>query len=59
MAVTWLLTIVLKPLVALVMFGLIALPLMLAFRRWFPECRLKKVLLRPLTKRSAGSRGWQ
>jgi hypothetical protein len=39
-----------KPLVALVLFGLIALPLRIAFSRWFPSGRLKRLLLTPLRK---------
>ncbi len=38
--------IVLKPLAALVLFGLVLLPIRLAVQRWFPEGKLKKLLLR-------------
>lgn len=35
----------LKPLFFLVIFGLILLPIRLAFIRWFPEGKLKRILL--------------
>lgn len=34
-----------KPLAALVLFGLICLPARLAVRRWLPEGKLKRLLL--------------
>lgn len=40
----------LKPLVALILFGLIALPIRLAIVRWCPNGRLKRFLLTPLRK---------
>lgn len=42
---TWLLAIVIKPLVALVLFGLICLPARLAVQRWMPEGKVKRLLL--------------
>jgi hypothetical protein len=45
---TWLLAIVLRPVAALVLFGLIALPLRMAFERWYPEGKVKRYLLRDL-----------
>jgi hypothetical protein len=54
---TWLLAVVLKPVGALVLFGLIALPLRLAFQRWYPEGKVKRFLLRELDPaRRAGRR---
>jgi hypothetical protein len=38
--------IVLKPLGALVFFGLVLLPIRLAVQKWMPEGKLKKLLLR-------------
>jgi len=43
--------IVLRPFVALIVFGLILLPIRLAVQRWFPEGRVKKLLLYPVKKR--------
>lgn len=40
------LTALVKPLALLVLFGLIVLPLKLAFVRWFPEGKVKRFLLR-------------
>ena len=37
---------VLKPLAALVFFGLVLLPIRLAVMRWMPEGKLKRLLLR-------------
>lgn len=36
---------ILKPLGALILFGLICLPIRLAVQRWMPECWLKRALL--------------
>lgn len=41
-----LLTMLVKPLAMLALFGLIVLPLKLAFVRWFPEGPTKRFLLR-------------
>jgi hypothetical protein len=52
---TWLLAVVLRPIGALVLFGLIALPLRLLFQRWYPEGKVKRFLLRELkSSRRAG-----
>ena len=45
---TWLIGLAVKPIIALVFFGLIVLPLKWAFARWFPESRIKRILLTPL-----------
>jgi hypothetical protein len=47
----WTLALILKPLVMFVMFGLIVLPLVFAFKRWFPEGRLKRLLLTRISKK--------
>lgn len=52
------LAIILKPFIALVMFGLIALPIRLVFQKFFPDCKLKTVLLRPLFKEPPDSSSW-
>ena len=44
--------IVLKPLGALVFFGLVLLPVRLAVQKWMPEGKLKKLLLRRVDRRS-------
>jgi hypothetical protein len=36
---------VLRPIAALILFGLICLPVRLAVQRWMPEGRFKRVLL--------------
>ena len=41
----WQLAVVLRPLFLLAFFGLIVIPLELAFIRWFPEGRIKRFLL--------------
>lgn len=41
---------VLKPLAALVLFGLILLPIRLAVKRWLPEGKLKRLLLTRVAK---------
>jgi hypothetical protein len=45
-----LLAIIFKPLVALVLFGLICLPVRLAVICWFPEGRIKNLLLLRIRK---------
>jgi hypothetical protein len=42
----WLLGLLLKPFILLVMFGGIVLPIRLAFQRFFPDGRVKRLLLR-------------
>lgn len=42
----WMIAVLIKPLALLVLFGLIVLPLKLAFVRWFPEGKVKQFLLR-------------
>jgi hypothetical protein len=44
----WLLSLVLKPFIALLVFGLICLPARLAVHRWMRDGKLKRLLLRPL-----------
>ncbi len=39
----------LKPLVLLLLFVVVIIPLELAFMRWFPEGRLKRLLLRRIS----------
>ena len=50
---TWLLAVFLRPVAALVMFGLIALPLRLAFQKWMPDSKFKRFLLRPIGRQKA------
>lgn len=45
------LALILKPLGALILFGLICLPARLAVQRWLPPGRLKRLLLRDLQPR--------
>jgi hypothetical protein len=42
----WQIALILQPFAALVFFGLVLLPIRLAFQKWFPEGRVKKLLLR-------------
>jgi hypothetical protein len=42
---SWLIALLIKPLVALLVIGLIALPLRMAFQRWFPDGKIKRLLL--------------
>jgi hypothetical protein len=42
----WLLAVIVKPLALLILFGLIVLPLKIAFVKWFPEGKTKRFLLR-------------
>jgi hypothetical protein len=45
----WVIAVILRPFGALVLFGLIALPLRLAFQRWMPEGPIKTLLLRRIS----------
>ena len=40
------LAIAVRPLIALLFLGLIVLPLKMAFKRWFPDGKVKRLLLR-------------
>jgi hypothetical protein len=53
---TWLLAVVLKPIAALILFGLICLPARLAVQRWMPAGRLKRLLLTDLQRRGRSGR---
>lgn len=46
----WLLSLVLKPFIALLVFGLICLPARLILLRYMKDGKLKRLLLRPLGK---------
>ena len=46
----WLLSLLLKPFIALLVFGLICLPARLAVHRYMSDGKLKRFLLRPLGK---------
>ncbi len=48
---TWLLAVVLKPLAALILFGLICLPARLAVQRWVPNGPVKRLLLKEIGQR--------
>ena len=41
----WLVAVVLRPLIFLIVLGLICLPVRLAVQRWLPEGKLKRLLL--------------
>lgn len=41
---------ILRPFLALFVFGLIALPLKMVFERFYPNGRVKRFLLRPIGK---------
>ena len=45
---TWLLAVILRPVAALIMLGLICLPVRLAVQHWMPAGRLKSLLLKPV-----------
>lgn len=47
---TWALAAALKPLGALILFGLICLPVRIAVQKWMPDGKLKRLLLRPVGK---------
>lgn len=51
---TTLLAMVIRPLVALILFGGIVIPLGMAFERYFPDGKVKRFLLTPL-RRNTGS----
>lgn len=42
---------ILRPFLALLVFGLIALPLKMVFERFYPEGKVKRFLLRPIGKK--------
>lgn len=44
----WLIAVMLRPLGALVLFGLIALPLKILFQRYYPDGKVKRLLLRQI-----------
>jgi hypothetical protein len=46
----WLLALLIKPFVALVVFGLICLPARFALQRHMPDGKLKRFLLRPISR---------
>jgi hypothetical protein len=46
----WLLALLIKPFVVLVVFGLICLPARFAAQRYLPEGKLKRALLRPISR---------
>lgn len=45
---TWLLAVLVKPFVALVLFGLICLPARIAVQKWMPDGKMKRLLLKPV-----------
>jgi hypothetical protein len=47
----WLWSLLLKPFVALIVFGLICLPVRLLVHRWMKDGKLKRLLLGPITGR--------
>ena len=47
---SWLLAVVLKPIGSLVLFGLICLPARIAVQKWMPDGKLKRLLLKPISK---------
>jgi hypothetical protein len=53
---SWLLAVILRPIAALVLFGLILLPARIAVQKWMPPGKFKRWLLTDL-KRSSGSHG--
>lgn len=44
----WLIAVLIKPFLLLAFLGLIVLPLKLIFQRYFPEGKIKRVLLREI-----------
>lgn len=54
---TWLLAVIFRPIAALILFGLICLPARLAVQQWMPEGKLKRLLLRPISRRHSDRRG--
>jgi hypothetical protein len=56
---TWLFAVVLRPFVALVLFGLICLPVRLAIQRWVPDGVVKRFLLLEVRKRVARRRPYR
>lgn len=47
------LAVIFRPLAALVMFGLIALPLRIAFQKLMPDSKFKRFLLRPIGRKQS------
>lgn len=43
---TWMIALLVKPLALLTFFVCVLLPIRLAFQRWFPDGRIKRLLLR-------------
>jgi hypothetical protein len=52
----WLIAVVLRPLAALVLFGLICLPARLAVQRWMPPGVLKRLLLKQVGRKRVAAR---
>ena len=48
---------ILRPFAALVLFGLICLPIRLAVQKWLPEGRLKRILLFRIKKGGGSDEG--
>jgi len=46
---TWILALIFKPFVALILFGFIALPGKLLFKKYMPESKFKRFLLKPIS----------
>jgi hypothetical protein len=50
----WQLSLILKPLILLALFGLICLPARFAVMKWMPEGKLKRILLFTVSKHPGG-----
>lgn len=50
----WQLSLLLKPFILLVLFGLICLPARMAVRKWMKEGKLKRILLFTISKHPGG-----
>jgi hypothetical protein len=55
----WLIGVVLRPFAALVLFGLIALPIRMVLYKFLPDGWLKRLLLRPIGKSTPGAYTWK
>ena len=55
----WLIGVVLRPFGALIVFGLIALPIRMLLYKFLPDGWLKRLILRPIGKRAGGAYTWQ
>ena len=52
---TWVLALIFRPIAALILFGLICLPLRILCQKAIPEGRIKRILLTPIGRKKTTS----